>query len=61
MVNKEYKVEDIFEDIEDDDENILMNIPDEIMEQMGWQEGDVLQFEVEKGSIAITKKQNDKK
>ncbi len=61
MVNKEYKVEDIFEDIEDDDENILMNIPDEIMEQMGWQEGDVLQFEVEKGSIAITKKQNGKK
>lgn len=61
MVNKEYRVEDIFEDIEDDDENILMNIPDEIMEQMGWQEGDVLQFEVEKGSIAITKKQNGKK
>jgi|TARA_Y100000389_G_C17264088_1_gene414527 hypothetical protein len=61
LVNKEYKVEDIFEDIEDDDENILMNIPDEIMEQMGWQEGDVLQFEVEKGSIAITKKQNGKK
>ena len=61
MVNKEYKVEDIFEDIEGDEENVLMNIPDEILEQMGWKEGDVLQFKVEKGVIAITKKQNDKK
>lgn len=58
MVNKEYKVEDIFEDIEDDEENVLMNIPDEILEQMGWKEGDVLQFEEEEGSIVITKKQN---
>lgn len=61
MVNKEYKVEDIFEDIEGDEENVLMNIPPEIAEQMGWKEGDVLQFEEEKGSIVITKKQNDKK
>ena len=58
MVNKEYKVEDIFEDIEGDEENVLMNIPDEILEQMGWKEGDVLQFEEEEGSIVITKKQN---
>jgi len=58
LVNKEYKVEDIFEDIKDDEENVLMNIPDEILEQMGWKEGDVLQFEEEKGSIVITKKQN---
>ena len=60
-MSREYKVEDIFEDIEGDEENVLMNIPPEIAEQMGWKEGDVLQFEEEKGSIVITKKQNDKK
>ena len=41
-----YKVEDIFEDIEDDPDNVLMNIPPEILEQMGWKEGDTLNIEV---------------
>ena len=60
MVNKTYKVEDVFEDIEGDEENVLMNIPPEIMEEMGWKEGDVLEFDVEKGRIVMTKKQYGK-
>lgn len=55
MVNKTYKVEDIFEDIEGDEENVLMNIPPEIAEQMGWEPGDVLKIKVEEGSIVIEK------
>jgi hypothetical protein len=50
-----YKVEDIFEDIEGDDKNVLMNIPPEISEKMGWTEGDVLKINIEKGVISITK------
>jgi|TARA_B110000977_G_C10782870_1_gene379309 AbrB family looped-hinge helix DNA binding protein len=51
-----YKVEDIFQDIDGDDKNILMNIPPEISERMGWGEGDVLKITVENGQISIAKK-----
>lgn len=54
----EYKVEDIFEDIEGDEENVLMNIPPEIREQMGWEPGDVLRITVEEGSIVLEKVEN---
>lgn len=50
-----YKVEDIFQDIEGDDENVLMNIPPEVSERMGWKPGDVLKITVEDGQISITK------
>lgn len=56
-----YKVEDIFEDIEGDDENIMMNIPPEILEKMGWKEGDRLSIKVtEDKSISITRINNEK-
>ena len=55
MVNREYKVEDIFEDIKNDPDNVLMNIPPEIAERMGWNPGDTLKIIVEKGVISITK------
>lgn len=54
-----YKVEDVFQDIEGDDKNVLMNIPPEIAERMGWQPGDVLKITVENGNIVITKSQKD--
>lgn len=50
-----YKVEDIFEDIEGDDKNVLMNIPPEVSEKMGWVPGDVLKINIEEGVISITK------
>jgi len=55
-----YKVEDIFEDIEGDEENVLMNIPPEVSERMGWQPGDILKITVEDGTIVITKKEEEK-
>lgn len=55
----EYKVEDIFEDDPDNPDNVLMKIPDEISEKMGWKPGDVLKIEQdEKGHISITKVDN---
>ena len=51
-----YKAEDIFEDIEGDEENVLMNIPPEILERMGWVTGDTLNISVEDGVISISKK-----
>lgn len=54
-----YKVEDIFQDIEDDENNVLMNIPPEIAERLGWQPGDVLKITVEDGNIVITKVEKD--
>lgn len=54
-----YKAEDIFEEIEGDEENVLMNIPPEILERMDWAEGDVLNIKAEDGVITITKKENN--
>lgn len=55
-----YNIDDIFQDIEDDEENVLMNIPPEIAEQMGWRPGDKLKIEMlDEGGIAITKATNE--
>ena len=54
-----YKVEDIFEDIEGDDKNVLMNIPPEAAERAGWKPGDILKITVEDGQISITKKEQN--
>ena len=54
-----YKVEDIFQDIEGDPDNVNMNIPPEISERMGWTEGDILKITVEDGQISISKKEPD--
>ena len=51
-----YKAEEIFEDIEGEEENVLMNIPPEILERMGWGPGDTLNISVEDGVISISKK-----
>jgi len=57
-----YKVEDIFEDIPGDTDNVLMKIPPEISERMGWQTGDTLRIKVlEDGSVSIEKVDNVQK
>ena len=51
-----YKVEDIFQDIPGDSENVNFTIPPEIMEAQGWKQGDNLKIEWgDQGSIVITK------
>jgi AbrB family looped-hinge helix DNA binding protein len=51
----EYPADEIFKDIPGDDENISMVIPDEIMEKMGWGEGDSIVVKVENGGLTIVK------
>ena len=61
MVNNTYSADEIFSDDPDNPDNVLMKIPDEIAEQLGWTPGDVLKITWEDGSISITKVDNDKK
>jgi len=59
MVNKTvYNADEIFEDDPDNSDNVLMKIPDEIAEKMGWKPGDTLKITTERGVITITKADN---
>jgi hypothetical protein len=51
-----YKVEDIFEDIPNDPENVLMNLPQEVMEDAGIKPGDTIKILLgDQGSLIIEK------
>jgi len=51
-----YKVEDIFEDIPNDVENVLMNLPPEVMEEAGIKPGDNVKISIgDQGSLIIQK------
>ena len=54
-----YKVEDIFQDIEGDPDNVNMTIPPEVAERAGQKPGDILKITVENGQISITKKEQN--
>jgi hypothetical protein len=56
-----FDADEIFQDDPDNPDNVLMNIPDEISERMGWGVGDVLKITVEKGVITISKVENGEK
>lgn len=55
MEKRTFLVEDIFEDIPGDPDNVMLKIPPEICEQNGWKEGDTLNIVVENGALIITK------
>jgi len=51
-----FKVEDIFEDIPDDSENVNMNIPQEVADAIGLLPGDELKISFgDQGTIIIEK------
>ena len=55
----EYKSEDIFTEDEANPDDMLMKIPDEITERMGWKPGDNLKItQDERGNISIVKADN---
>ena len=46
---------------EDEDGNLYFNIPDEMLESLGWKEGTDLQYIInEDGSIMLTKLEDEK-
>jgi hypothetical protein len=55
MTTLTYAVEDLFEDIPGDPDNVIMKLPPEICEAQGWKEGDVLNIKVENGAMIISK------
>jgi len=57
--NIEYKVEDIFKDIEGDPDNVNMIIPPEVLEKMGWGEGTMIKVVAKEGVITITEIKDD--
>jgi len=55
-INKTYSVDEVFTEIDGDPENVLMNIPPEIVEKLGWNPGDNLLIQILKsGELSITK------
>lgn len=50
-----YNVEDIFEEIPDDPDNIIMKFPEEILKAADLKEGDTLDIKVEDGIITVIK------
>jgi hypothetical protein len=55
METRTFLVEELFEDIPGDPDNVLFKIPPEICEQNGWKEGDTLNIVVENGALIISK------
>ena len=54
-MNKTYLVEELFEDIPGDPDNVIFKIPPEICESQGWGEGDTINFKVEDGVMIMKK------
>ena len=55
MIRNTYLVEELFQDIPEDPDNVLFTIPPDVCEQMGWKPGDTLHIEAAQGSIVIKK------
>jgi hypothetical protein len=55
MTKTTYKVEELFEDIEGDPDNVIFKIPPEICELQGWKEGDTINIKVEDGAMVLSK------
>ena len=55
MTKLTYTVEELFEDIPDDPDNVMFKIPPEICEEQGWKEGDTINIKVEGGAMVLSK------
>lgn len=55
MTKTTYLVEELFEEIPDDPDNVMFKIPPEICESQGWKEGDTINIKVEEGKMILSK------
>ena len=55
MERMTFKAEEIFEEIPGDPDNVILKFPPELLEQVGWKEGDTLNIQLEEGAIVISK------
>lgn len=50
-----FNVEDIFEEIPGDPDNVILKFPPEVLESTGWKSGDTLTITATDGSITVSK------
>ena len=55
MERMTFNAEEIFEEIPGDPDNVILKFPPELLEQVGWKEGDTLNIELEEGALVISK------
>ena len=55
MTKLTYTVDELFEDIPGDPDNVIMKLPTEVCEQQGWKEGDTINIEVKDGAMILSK------
>ena len=55
MEKMTFLAEELFEDIPGDPDNVMMTLPPELCEHMGWKEGATLNIVVEDGAMVISK------
>jgi hypothetical protein len=55
MTKLTYTVDELFEDIPGDPDNVIMKLPPEVCEQQGWKEGDTINIEVKDGAMILSK------
>jgi len=55
MNNTTFTVEELFEDIPGDPDNVIFKIPPELCEAQGWKEGDTINIKVEDGQMILSK------
>jgi len=53
--NKEYTYDEVFESIPGDNDNVLLNLPDELCEEVGLCPGDTVTVKLINGSLVISK------
>jgi hypothetical protein len=55
MTKLTYTVDELFEDIPGDPDNVIMKLPPEVCKQQGWKEGDTINIEVKDGAMILSK------
>lgn len=55
-MKRTFSVEEIFEEIPGDPDNVIMKIPPELLEETKWKEGDTLTVTIEDNAIVLSKK-----
>lgn len=56
MKSYTFNAEEIFEEIPGDPDNVILKFPPELLEELGWKEGDVLDITVKDRELFIEKK-----
>ena len=50
-----YDVDEIFVDIPEDPDNVILKFPPEVIEETGWKEGDTIDITTEDGRLILKK------